>query len=199
MIAIPLIIQKKIYKNLLFILFFTIASIQFTKLNRSSLNFNSFIWMSSKIKNVIIPINPQRSIFPGWHINTYNDYEITPIKIKTNQIKTLNGTLNTNNLVSTNHDIQLLFTTPSECQESKHIGVTIDITRDKDSWAQLFWSSGTSFNEKDSLKRFYPSGSTTMQFTFSQEKDNKLIRFDPSEKVDTMTISSINIYCDKRK
>lgn len=199
LIALPLLIKhyKVIWIVLLFMLVIDIK--QFSTIDRKLLNFQSFAWLSKYSQFLSIPIQPQWSIYPGWHIdinnNEINKAEINLIDLE--KLNILNGINYNNNIKAINNDLQLSFNIPDECNLSSHVGVEISLNREMEGYSQIFYSNNSfSFTEQNSLKRYYNKGNVTMQFAFKNNNIQK-VRIDPTEKNEIISINYIKVLCDK--
>lgn len=172
---------------------------QLKKVDRPSLNFDSFVWFSQYIQNINIPIHPWVPFYPGWHIKYENkDFKkIFPICINNKNLKIVNAAfLRDGSIKTINNDAQVLFDMPGQCNKSKHIGLEISINRENEGWSQIFYTDDSEgFSEANSLKRYYPSGRTDMQFAFKNNNIKK-VRIDPTEKDERIYIDYIKIYCE---
>ncbi|MFW0883665.1 hypothetical protein ACMCNP_01155 [Candidatus Acidulodesulfobacterium sp. H_13] len=204
-IVLPFLIKNK---KILFILFVFIIIIdvgQFTKVDRRSLNFESYIWMSKYVPKLIIPINPQWSTYPGWyiHVNNLNRTDaqqaVLKIKLNLNIVRILNASKNNNKFISANNDTQIIFDLPKECRSSKNIGIEIGLDREQKGWSEIFFRKQKNhFSINNSLRRFYPAGNVTMQYAF-ENKDTYQVRIDPAGKQETIKMKSILLYCEIKK
>jgi len=197
-ISLPLFInQKKILYGVLFLIFIVCVQ-QFTKVERPSLNYQSFIWFAQYNKKLNIPISPQWETYPGWHIEikNYKIKSVKPIIIPEKNISLINAVKSGNSFESINNDMQLLFDVPVQCKYSPHIGVEVDLNRADAGWSQIFYANSSNvFSEKNSLRRYYPSGSVIMHFAFRNKNITK-IRIDPTEQQEQIKIEAIKLYCD---
>ena len=198
-VSLPLLIKNKKWLVTIFLLLFIIFGIQFTRIHRINLNFQSYAWMSSKVSKINIPINPQWAIFPGWHINkqshgslTYNDKN----NIAISDILFINAEkLTDEDYNATTNDMEMIMSIPKKCINTKYLGLEVTIKRENDGWAQIFYSGyKQSFTEEHSHKRYYQSGETIMQFAFPNNSYH-FLRLDPTNKKEKVTIKKIILYC----
>lgn len=200
LIIIPLFIKHIRILYVILFLIFIIDVKQFVKIDRVSLNFQSFAWLSQYTQNLIIPIHPQWGLsYPEWHIainSKVSSKNVNIYLIKLLDVKVLNATIENGLIKSTNNDLQFIISLPDECKNSKYIGFETKINREKNGWSQVFYTdSANGFSEEKSLKRFYNAGEVTMQFAFENKNINS-IRFDPTEKIDIVNVNEIKIYCE---
>lgn len=202
LITLPILIISKRILSLLLFLFFLIASAQFTKINRPDLNFQSYAWMSKHVKNINIPINPQWETYPGWHISKISEQvNNAPISIDIHHVQIINLTMldSFKKFKSITNDSQIIFDMPKECVDSNYIGLEVDIIRENDGWANIYWTNKNSdFTEVQSHKRFYLAGKNKMQFAFENHTNFNKLRFDPSENIENIEINNLVLYCGEK-
>lgn len=199
LISLPLLIKHTRVLYAIFFFIFVIDMKQFTTVDRSSLNFQSFAWLSNYSQKLNIPIHPQWGTFPGWHMDIKNENKIEQKEIYLVDFKNitiLNGIKLDNKIKAINNDLQLSFDVPTQCSQSPHIGVEIVQNKEYDGWSQIFYAdSSSSFSEEKSLKRYYNRGRIIMQYAFRNNHIQK-VRIDPTEKEEIIFIESIKVFCD---
>lgn len=177
--------------------------IQMHQLTLTDFQFSSYEKFSH-YRELKIPINPGEPKYPRWYIDTavnglmptstIND---TPINLSEITSKGASMELKEGKLVieSNNIDPILELNHPIVCDDATDVGVEIKLSRELDGWLQLFWDQNKNFDEKKSIKRFYPAGQIKAQFAFPYKGDGIYLRFDPMEYEGAAEIQNIEIYC----
>jgi hypothetical protein len=183
--------------------FLIIFSQQKGVLWRSNLQYSAFVELSKYAEGVDIPINPQWGTYPGWHFLSNGlvdagdvdkfSREILNLTELVGSMGLIEGTSLTINVTSTDPQIQIPLN--SYCTDSKYIGLRVEIHRENEGWGQIFWGVGDGFSEKNSLKRYYPSGHVTMDFAVEPKASLRQLRFDPSGKIGKIVIHDATLYC----
>lgn len=195
--------KQQIIGGVVIFLFGFICYANFHKVHFSNLQFYSFANFS-KVDDVVIPIQPQWPIYPGWHIAAARSPAQPPplpIEITLTPESFLYSGLNANfvdkklEVVSTDGDPALILDNKVPCVLHSHVGVNIYLTRKSEGWMQLFWGANKVFNETNSLRRWYPSGDVKAQFAFPLNGDSTYIRIDPMEHVGAAVLKKIELYC----
>jgi hypothetical protein len=183
-------------KYIIFCALTILAILAFIVSRVGDLQFNSFVKFTKYNSNVFIPINPQGRTFPGWHIRLPRNSQLDGRMLAGN-----NSDLPIQNIVSSrvhfvtlNGSQLLVLDIHDRCTHSQDIGLEFKINRLEDGVAQIFWSKNIQFNEEQSLRRYYPSGNTTMQFALPRGHVKNIL-FDPVENSGKFNINSIHLYC----
>lgn len=173
---------------------------QFHPVAPQNLQFKSFANFAH-YEHVTIPINPQWPVFPGWHINgvPQNDVHAEQLNIKSSNISIAgskaNLLQNKLEIVSKSNDPIVTFNDKIICKEASDLGLEFDIWRSEEGWMQLFWDNNGMFSERQSLKRWYPSGLVKAQFALPYTQGGVNIRLDPLEMPGKIKIHKIKVYC----
>lgn len=201
--AILLSSRKTFIAAIIIALFSFIFWSNFHKINLPNLQFEAFAKFSHFDK-VIIPISPQWPMFPKWHITkgpqqaldrpNRTEMQLTPKNIHTSGLNQ-NFSKGHLNLVSISNDPILIFNNKI-CPKHFHTAINIYLTREKEGWMQVFWSENNQgFNERASLRRWYPSGDIKAQFAFRSFPKGTYLRLDPMEIEGVASIKKIELYC----
>lgn len=78
------------------------------------------------------------------------------------------------------------------CVTSNYLALEIDVWRSRMGWANVYWGETGLFDPQRSLGRFYPPGSSRMQFAFRRELSDNLLRLDPSEGVEPELLEKLS-------
>ena len=203
-LSLPILIRQKKIVLLILFTFFLISCLQFSKYtkfirSRSNLNYQSYAWLSSKVEDIIIPINPQWAKFPGWHIAKTSKPIISKSRKTTIDNKDAykyNLTFQKKKDQVSNNNRYFIFEIPKKCLDSKHIGFEVNIFRENEGWAKIFWTKrGEGNNNVKSYKRYYSAGKIKMQFAFKNKGFNEL-KFIPSEKSGALKINAFVFICE---
>ena len=195
--------EFKKLRHLILLSIGVICIVNFASWHPLNLQFGSYVKFSN-YQNVLIPINPPRSWYPGWHINSQEakmPLESKPIIYKTgpDAISTSGLTLerigDSLDLVSKTNNPIIWFNNPITCPGASDIGVEVEMTKDRPGWLQLFWAPTKKFVKKNSIRRFYPAGEIKAQFAFPNFSRDLYLRFDPLYRQSQATIKKILIYC----
>jgi hypothetical protein len=120
-------------------------------------------------------------------------------KIELDKLEVTNAIRTSNSFVPQNNDMYISFLLPNECTNKDEIGLEINITRENNGLAQLFYRNNNEvFFEKNSIKKDFPDGNITFKFLIKGKNINYL-RIDPTEKKETIQIDDIKIYCESKK
>lgn len=181
---------------------------QFNPKRYSSLQFESFLEFS-RVTEVFIPIQPLTYAFhpktapiPGWYIYQNPKNPLSPLEKK--QINLATITAEKANLKLTEQGLQieikdinpaLIFNDKLTCQQSKHVGLNIDMERKGHNPMALAWSKTIDFSEVGELKRWYQQGRIKAQFAFPIDSDGIYVKFYPSAAIQTVTIHKIEVFC----
>lgn len=183
-------------------LFGVIFFINFHRVEPQNLQFESFAKFS-KTQDVSIPINPQTAQFPGWHIEAKSthaagseplEFGLNSENFVTTEIKStpFDGGLK---ITATGPDPAMIFIKKISCTNHTDAATSIHITRGNPGWMQLFWSSTGQFSERQSLRRWYPSGDVEAQFAFPISSKGTQLRFDPMEGNGSAHLRKMEIFC----
>lgn len=183
-----------------------IVVLNFHSISSPSLQFKSFSNFANYNK-VVIPIHPQWPTYPGWHIDgmpqqqSWNSsprifrVDLQTLSIGGAHLNQSHESHDSLNVSSTTNDPMLIFDKPILCQKSSDIGIEINMVRAKEGWLQLFFGDSQNFIEKNSIKRWYPSGQITAQFAFPNFSNGAYLRFDPLEDLGAIKINEVAVYC----
>ncbi len=181
-----------------------ICAKSFSPIYRADLQYHAYAAFS-KVKNELnIPINPVWATHPGWYIRSIVDkpnieplFELIEVDLSSLDVLSAKKYLNKGVLVikPTNNDSQINLPKVTQCKSSKYIGVEINLYREIEGWAQLFWGTNLGFSETRSIRRYYPKGNVTMSFAFEIESTPLILRVDPAETMSLVNVNSINLYC----
>jgi hypothetical protein len=202
--SLPVLIRQKKMVLILLLNFLFISGLLFPENMKAirirwNLNYQSYAWLSSRIENLIIPIDPQWEKFPGWHIRTLKPTTNNPYRKKIN-VKAIRkygvSSFTEDKFLNLNNDSYFIIDIPYECTDSKHIGIEVDVNKENESWAEIFWTKKEEdYNNVRSHKRYYPAGIIRMQFAFKNKKYNEL-KFEPIEKSGALKINAFSFVCE---
>lgn len=168
-----------------------------------NLQFSSFA-RYSKFQEVVIPINPQWPVYPGWHIKGIpnagsNEINIVSVDIFPESVFASGATVYFEDdvlyLNSMGNQPILILKKPILCKGGNDLAVEIYMTRDSEGWMRLLWSGTGNFREADSLRRWYPAGFVKAQFAFPNSGNGTYLLFNPMEVAGTTKINKIVGYC----
>lgn len=208
-VAIPLLIKIKRELWISILLFFTICVISLNihmRLKKDNLDFQSYVWLSKQIDNVMIPINPNLEGHTEWHIGIKN------IKQNTSHLANIINVVKNKKIkgqtlyifldmwpIATRKKINLEFNIPDECKKSKYIGIVAKMYARYPDWIKIY-----SKNNKNSIlnqmqQRFYNFTTQDIQFSFKNINDNDKILIDFGNKNINIDIKNLNIVCEGLK
>lgn len=196
-------LESRIINLFIILLSSIVCAKNFNKVSSPSLQFGSYANFS-RFREVNIPINPQWPTYPGWHINgvptgLLDRLAGNEIGIDSESMEVIGARYKFKDgavlIDSTSVDSQVVLRDKVQCLGALDIGVEIRLTRDSEGWLQSFWSEDGSFAEKNSIRRWYPSGAVVAQFAFPSSEHGVHFRFDPMEVVGYGSIENIDIYC----
>lgn len=195
--------SMRIIQAIIFSLAIFISIENFHKVPSIDLHFQSFVNLVN-YENVIIPIAPQTSNFPGWHIYGLHSgnkslEDLDQIIISPYEFSAADAESNLSNsiltITSTNNDPKLLLNHKLLCDNASDVVIEVNMSRSSDGATQLFIGSDRNFSEQGSFKRWYPDGTVIAQFAFPNISNGFYIRFDPFEKPGTADIVNVTVHC----
>lgn len=154
---------------------------------------------------ILVPIHPKsydfnctfefgKAALPGLlskfsALQTPNLYSFSSNEIKTNisnqmiiaQIK--------------NNTSTLFFSDPLYCPKGSDIGVEIALRRNKKGFLTLWWSDNKNFTSEQSITYIGRKGNIRADFAFPNTQKKIYLAFSPNDRIDTVEIKSLNIYC----
>lgn len=205
LISLPLVIKPQKALMTILLVFFIISCIQLPNYKktisyRSDLNYQSYVWLSAKVKKAVIPIHPQEPAFPGWHIETIsktekNDSNGILVDLKSLKKSKQNETLVDKLTAKTIHP-DYSIPIPEKCQSSKHLGFEVDAAMRKECWAYISWQDEQDNENMTRIyRRYYPKGPVRMQFAFPN-RGVAALNFDPGEGIKEGALRDFRLYCD---
>lgn len=178
--------RKKIMFFLSFVVVMLISSKSIEVKQSSNLQFKSFVNFSN-YKKVSIPIEPQYDSSVGWFIN--RDGQIDPT---INTLKPHIVDLNMLKVMNDKRDVFHIYIPEITCNKSKDIGLEMEINQHKNGSIKIYWSEMKVFDERNSLRLFYPEGKNLVQFAFPSNKNINYLRVDLYNQYE---INNISYYC----
>lgn len=185
---------------------FLIGIWNFSVPTRLDLRFGPFAKFAA-VADVSIPLSPQWGPVPNaWDIKSAPGYSreaprrMNEIRLVLQQSTVVNGTSFVRDgrffVAAVNNDIQVYFSQRLMCKKDSDVAVEFNVNRKDGGWLQLFWASAhQDFTERNSMRRWYPSGHTLVQFAFSTDGFPIYLRFDPSETPGEISISDGRVFC----
>jgi len=189
--------RKLAFSLSLLIVIFTVL---FQPIQRENLQYRAFIAFSKFLPELIVPINPVWAQYPMWHIKIINKLVNKPTThdLDLSKLKAIGASLTYSDhltIESYNNDPQLILSNVTPCKNSDSIGIDISMEKPNSSFTQIFWGNNLDFNEKRSLRIFYPSNVKSMHFAFENPGDPLFLRFDVLESPGSAVIHHIKLYC----
>lgn len=160
-------------------------------LSHSNMQWTAFAKLQSVRPDTLIPINAPLPMFPPLYVQPKQpsmSYRESP------------GTIDSIPLVPQYISSPAVGDTPSvrsplayfnladHCKRSEFLSLEIHLWRARMGWASVSWGQPGSLDSRRTLKRFYPSGATVMQFAFRRRLSDSLVWFFPAEGVPPSSI-----------
>jgi hypothetical protein len=162
---------------------FAVCAISFGPERRENLQWQAFARFATLHPGIEIPINPQWNFSPTWKV-------IPPESATTRSVSAISIPLENSSIGPSGVVFKVV-----ACGDSKMIGLEADVWREKAGYAVMeWWSDGAGSGESRKLQRYYPEGAVRMQFAFSRQRGQTLVRVMPSVSADA-TIRTLSIYC----
>ncbi len=168
-----------------------ISMLQFYVADRSNMYFNSFARFA-EYENVIIPINPVYSTYPGNHINA-----ATKHTQKLSDLSSQPLTFHQKDELNTNANMPKSFISdkPVSCKNTSDIAIELNLVRDAAGWLTLYWNEKGPVFDKESIKRYYPAGKITAQFAFPAFVQSNHLALLFEDESSNVTITKAVAYC----
>lgn len=165
--------------------------LQYYVADRPNLYFNSFANFAT-YENVIIPINPVYSTYPGNHINS-----ATKLTLKISDIPSQSLTFHQQKQLNSNtsEPRKFILAKPVICENASDIAFKLDVQKDAAGWITLYWGDQDNIFAQKSLKRYYPAGKISAQFAYPTSAQSQYLGLVFDDLSNDVTITKAVAYC----
>lgn len=170
--------------------------LQYNVADRPNLHFNSFASFAA-YENVIIPINPVYSAYPGNHINSATK-QTKKISDLPSQSLTFHQQKQLNSNTSASKEFisrQFVSDKPIDCKNVSDIAFKLDVQRVAAGWITLYWGDKNNIFAQKPLKRFYPAGKISAQFAYPASAQSHYLGLVFEDLSSNLTITKAVAYC----
>ena len=99
-----------------------------------------------------------------------------------------------NELIPTETNNQVSFRL-DQCKGSRYVGLLVDAERPAAGDVQVYWGTNYGFDERHSLRRYYPAGHVVAQLAFRKSRGDDTVRLDLSEALGALRLNRVQAYC----
>lgn len=138
--------------------------------------------------SIAIPTNPTWAMWPSyWEVKVPNKAaprrsRIEPIQLDLAQLRSPNSALvyydGHVQVSSPARSPRIIISLGNRCGGVEYLALEVDVWTSSPGWTRLYWSNAAEFTTTESLSRFYPAGTTTLQYAFRRDPPVRTLRLD---------------------
>ncbi|WP_147310762.1 hypothetical protein [Pseudomonas citronellolis] len=177
--------------------FALISYLLFSTVDRGEFQWKAYARFAEQAPDISIPLAPKLQSFPGW--SAYPMRALSPgkshdIDLTQLTLRGLQRSPTENELIPTNTDNQVSFRL-DQCKGSRYVGLLVDAERPAAGDVQVYWGTNYGFDERHSLRRYYPAGHVVAQLAFRKSRGDDTVRLDLSESLGALRLNRVQAYC----
>ncbi|UXJ53041.1 hypothetical protein [Pseudomonas citronellolis] len=181
----------------IFSTFSVISCLYFSTVDRGEFQWKAYARFAEQAPGISIPLAPELQSFPGWSaypMRTLSPGKSHDIDLTQLTLLGLQRSSTGNELIPTETNNQVSFRL-DQCKGSRYVGLLVDAERPAAGDVQVYWGTNYGFDERHSLRRYYPAGHVVAQLAFRKSRGDDTVRLDLSESLGALRLNRVQAYC----